>query len=378
MTLIRRTSMAALAMTMALCTASAETALTVSVPLPPDCASRTDVIGLSRIVEIDTTGGPKFGHSHYKDVDFLADGEVVLTFDDGPMRRYTKPILDILDRQCTRATFFSVGKMALSDPEMLKETARRGHTVASHTWSHKKLSSLSAEQAKTEIELGLSAVTLALGAPVAPFFRFPYLRDSKAALAHLASRNMSTFSIEVDSEDFRSRNPGAVLRQVMSQLKVAKKGIILFHDIQPSTAGALSKLLEDMHKHGFKIVHLVAKSASTTLPEFDVMAKREAAKKYPAIANQSGGGLALPETASGPNPKGNPSAVPKGTQPTATIATGTTDPVSLPWTAPQEGTGSNDVPASEAPPVAYSPPALKRRPLWQMDDDPWRIRLPGE
>ena len=108
---------AALALMLMVPPARSETAQTVSVPLPPDCATRTDAIGLSRIVEIDATGGPQFGHSaYYKGVDFLQDGEVVLTFDDGPLSRYTRPILDVLDRQCTRATFFSVGRMALSDP----------------------------------------------------------------------------------------------------------------------------------------------------------------------------------------------------------------------------------------------------------------------
>ena len=42
-------------------------------------------MGLSRIVEIDTTGGPGFGFEHFKQYDFLRDKEVVLTFDDGPV-----------------------------------------------------------------------------------------------------------------------------------------------------------------------------------------------------------------------------------------------------------------------------------------------------
>src|SRR6478672_1797573 len=41
-------------------------------------------LGVSRTVEIDTTGGPGFGFEHFKQLDFLRDKEVVLTFDDGP------------------------------------------------------------------------------------------------------------------------------------------------------------------------------------------------------------------------------------------------------------------------------------------------------
>ena len=55
------------------------------------------------------------------------DKEVVLTFDDGPMRRYTRPILEALDEECTKATFFVVGRMALSDPLRCGERPARAH-----------------------------------------------------------------------------------------------------------------------------------------------------------------------------------------------------------------------------------------------------------
>lgn len=272
--------------------------------LPADCEGRTDVLGLSRVVEIDTTGAPRFGSGQYKDNDFLEDGEIVLTFDDGPMRRYTLPILDALDAQCTRATFFAVGRMAIADPETLRETARRGHTIASHTWSHKNLQQLSSAKAKDEVELGISAVSAALGEPLAPFFRFPYLGSSKAMTAHLAGRNQAIFSIDVDSKDFRTRNPGTVMRTVIAQLKANKKGIILFHDIQPSTAGALAALLANLQKDGFKVVHIVPKSKATTLPEYDAIAGKALAKKAVALSKSPLATRAVnwPETAETPSP----------------------------------------------------------------------------
>ena len=49
----------------------------------PPCAN-PDALGIGRTVEIDTTGGPGFGFEHFKNLDFLRDKEVVLTFDDGP------------------------------------------------------------------------------------------------------------------------------------------------------------------------------------------------------------------------------------------------------------------------------------------------------
>ncbi|MFA5949083.1 MAG: polysaccharide deacetylase family protein [Hyphomicrobium sp.] len=254
----------------------------------PVCADRTDLLGVSRVVEIDTTTGPRFGdqYLHRGETHFLEDYEVILTFDDGPLRRYTVPILDALDAQCTKATFFSVGRMAVADPAMLREVAARGHTIGTHTWSHKKLSQLGSAELKNEVELGLSAVAKAAGVPIAPFFRFPYLGDSKAGLAYVESRGIGIFGIHVDSSDFRTRSPGTVLRNVMSQLEHEKKGIILFHDIQPSTAGALTSMLAELKTRGFKIVHMIPKASVSTLPEYDAKAER-ALKGKETIATTS-------------------------------------------------------------------------------------------
>ncbi|HYD15567.1 MAG TPA: polysaccharide deacetylase family protein [Hyphomicrobium sp.] len=249
-----------------------------------DC-TKTDVLGVSRVVEIDTTAGPRFGEQYHKDeAKFLEPGEVVLTFDDGPVRRYTLPILDALDEQCVKATFFSVGRMAISDPATLQEVARRGHTIGVHTWSHKNLATLGADGMKREFELGLSSVAAAAGTPISPFFRFPYLGHNKSSLAYIQSRGMGIFGIHVDSKDFRTRSPGVVLRNVLAQLEHEKKGILLFHDIQPSTAGAIGSLLAELKSHGYKIVHMVPKNPPVTLPEFDAIAEKSLRAKAVAAA----------------------------------------------------------------------------------------------
>src|SRR5262245_16887071 len=63
---------------------AAPVAVAQAAPLPsaasPSC-SNPNAIGISRVVEIDTTGGPGFGFEHFKSHDFLREGEVVLTLD---------------------------------------------------------------------------------------------------------------------------------------------------------------------------------------------------------------------------------------------------------------------------------------------------------
>ncbi len=254
---------------------------------PAAACANPKALGVSRTVEIDTTNGPRFGLIQYKLNDILAPGEVVLTFDDGPLPAYTMKILKALDHHCTKATFFPVGKMAIAFPQTLKEVARRGHTIGSHTWTHRwKLRRASFVHAHREIEMGISAVRRALGKPIAPFFRFPFLSDQRAAMAHLSRRNVSVFSISIDSNDYRTKSGSRVVRTIMRQLKSNGKGIALFHDIQTSSARAMPAMLDRLKAAGYRIVHLTAKAPGTTLAAYDKLADQKYLAKHGTNAEQ--------------------------------------------------------------------------------------------
>lgn len=264
--------------------ASAETAALPEASPTPTCTN-PDALGVGRTVQIDTTGGPGFGMDHYKAYDFLADKEVVLTFDDGPQARTTPAILDALDAECTKALFFSLGKMALGLPDIIRDVARRGHTVGTHTWSHQDLRKKSDQDAKDEIEKGISAVHRAVGGPIAPFFRYPYLRDSPATLAYLASRNIAMFSTDLDSFDFKRQTAEKLVESIMKKVEKRGKGIILMHDIQPHTAKAMPALLAALKKGGYKVVHITAKDDLTTLAEYDTLIEKDV-KGLPAVGSE--------------------------------------------------------------------------------------------
>jgi peptidoglycan/xylan/chitin deacetylase (PgdA/CDA1 family) len=239
------------------------------------CPGNPDALGLARTVEVDTTGGPGFGFEQYKAHDFLMQKEVVLTFDDGPWPINTRLVLDALAHHCVKATFFPIGKHALWHPEILKEVAAAGHTISGHTWSHANLARLKNDKAIAEIEKGFSAVKLALGAPPAPFFRFPFLQDPKELLAYLGSRNIAVFSHDLDSFDFKMRKPEDVIKSVMSKLERKGKGIILMHDFQQATAKAAPALLDELKAKGYRVVHMQAKTPVTTIAQWDDAAKSE-------------------------------------------------------------------------------------------------------
>jgi peptidoglycan/xylan/chitin deacetylase (PgdA/CDA1 family) len=240
----------------------------------PPC-DKPSGMGLSRIVEIDTTGGPGFGVQDFNQYDFLREKEVVLTFDDGPWPDNTPAVLKALADNCLKGTFFEIGEHAKWHPQITKEVVEAGMTIGTHTWSHKDLArkpyANDLEQAKKEIEMGFSAVHMAAGVPIAPFFRFPYLQHPPQLLAYFAERSIATFSTDLDSVDFRKRKGEQMVQSVMSQLEKRGKGIILMHDFQHSTAEGLPELIRQLQAGGYKVVHMVPREPLTTLSQYDEM-----------------------------------------------------------------------------------------------------------
>ena len=155
-------------------------------------------------MEVDTTGGPGFGFEHFKSHDFLREGEVVLTFDDGPWPKNTPAVLAALASHCTKAIFFPIGQHAIYEPGILKQVAAAGHAVGSHTWSHQDVSKKSLQEGKDEIEKGISAVRWAVGAPTAPYFRFPALRHPPELMTYLGQAT-SPFSPPILTPSTSSR-----------------------------------------------------------------------------------------------------------------------------------------------------------------------------
>jgi peptidoglycan/xylan/chitin deacetylase (PgdA/CDA1 family) len=251
------------------------------------CPGNPNALGVSRVVEVDTTGGPGFGSEHFKGMDFLKPGEVVLTFDDGPWPNNTPKVLAALARHCTKAIFFPIGLHATYEPDLLKQVAAAGHTVGSHTWCHQNLSKTKGHclingkvqsveyNFKDEIEKGISAVSWALGGPIAPFFRFPALQQPPEAITYLGTRNIGIFSADFDSFDFKMRRPEQVRQSVMTKLKKHGKGIILMHDFQHATADAIGEILDDLKAGGYRVVQMRARDQLRSLPEYDEIVMKE-------------------------------------------------------------------------------------------------------
>ena len=229
-----------------------------------DCPGHPDALGTSRTLVVDPREHPRIGTMQYAETLPLADREVVLTFDDGPLPKYSNRILEILASQCVKATFFLVGRQARANPEGVRKVRDAGHTVATHTQNHPTgMHHLPLERAQQEIDDGIASVTAALGdgtAP-APFFRIPGLLRAEAIedyLASRASRSGAPISRPTTGGTFP---PSRVYDLAMQRLEAKGKGILLLHDIQARTVAALPKILQELKARGYRIVHVVPATA---------------------------------------------------------------------------------------------------------------------
>ncbi|WFU19991.1 polysaccharide deacetylase family protein [Bradyrhizobium sp. CB3481] len=229
-----------------------------------DCPGHPDAIGTSRTLVVDPRAHPIIGTMQYGKTLPLQDHEVVLTFDDGPLPKYSNEILNILAAHCAKATFFLVGSQARANPEGVRKVRDAGHTVGTHTQNHPTgMDRLPFDRSKQEIEQGIASVTAALGdgGGLSPFLRIPGLRRTDEIEDYAAAKGLQLWSADFPADDWRDVTANRVYELAMQRLEKKGKGILLLHDIQPRTVAALPRILREMKARGYRIVHVVPATA---------------------------------------------------------------------------------------------------------------------
>jgi peptidoglycan-N-acetylglucosamine deacetylase len=233
------------------------------------CAGNPDAIGTSRVIAIDPADYPRVGTLNYRQTLPLEDHEVVLTFDDGPLPPYSTRVLDVLQSQCVKATFFLVGEMARAFPATVQRIYQDGHTIGTHSEHHPlRMGQLPIDKMRFEVDQGIVDVGAALGDPgkLAPFFRIPGFARSNILEDELAARHLAVFSTDTVEDDWhRHITAKQIIALALSRLEKRGKGILLLHDIHPWTAEALPGLLKQLKDNGFRIVQVVP--AGPGMPE---------------------------------------------------------------------------------------------------------------
>jgi len=235
--------------------------VTAATAASANCPGNPGALGTSRVMTVDMST-PRVGRKSFPSTLPLANKEVVLTFDDGPLPGTTTRILDALKAECARATFFLLGRMTVKSPELARRELAEGHTVAHHSYSHPLLGHMNPDKAMADIDRGFAADDTALygkatGTPRTPFFRFPGFVSSQPLLDRLAARNIIVIGTDVWASDWNAMSPAEELRLVLARLHQNHGGILLLHDTKQQTAAMVPELLRALKAGGFRVVHIV-------------------------------------------------------------------------------------------------------------------------
>lgn len=228
--------------------------------LAADCPGHPDALGTSRTLVVDPREHPLIGTMQYRETLPLKDHEVVLTFDDGPLPKYSYQVLKMLDDECIKATFFIIGEQAKANPEGVRKLIAAGHTVGTHSMNHPlTFDRMPAEKFEPQINGGIEWTSAAMTDPtkLAPFFRIPGLMRAEAVENYLTSRGIQVWSADFPADDWRHVSSDRVYQLAMQRLEAKGKGILLLHDIQARTVAALPKIIRDLKAKGYRIVHVV-------------------------------------------------------------------------------------------------------------------------
>lgn len=187
---------------------------------------------------------------------------VVLTFDDGPHRRYSEEIAAILKQYDAPAVFFSVGRNLGSldaqgaarlnaGAEVSRKLKAAGYVLANHSYSHAQLSKQTGAGLKSEI-LDTDTLLKAVDPQRSALFRFPYGARNKEGMHLLADAHLKSVMWNIDSLDWADPVPSSIADRVLRAVDKEGRGIILFHDIHERTVKALPAILERLQAEGYQ------------------------------------------------------------------------------------------------------------------------------
>jgi len=195
--------------------------------------------------------------------------KVYLTFDDGPSI-YTPQVLSVLQSKGVPATFFVVGKNAAQHPSTVQQEHAAGEGTGNHTWDHQDLTTLSADQVRTELQSTSDEIANLTGTPPV-LWRPPFgaVNDNVTQIA--SSLGLSMRLWDVDSSDWTMPGVNAIVSNVVSTVK--PDAIILFHDGSPGddedrsqTVTALPTVIDQLRSMGYSFGSLVTSAGASSAP----------------------------------------------------------------------------------------------------------------
>lgn len=189
-------------------------------------------------------------------------GEVALTFDDGPSPLYTRPILDELRAAGVHATFFVLGAHARRYPGLVRAEQAEGHAIGNHTYTHLFLPGASLTVVRDQLQRTTATIVSISGDLCLWLFRPPYGAIDVGDVAEAHREGLTTVLWDVQAWDWQRPGSAVIAQRIIAQLHSG--AIILLHDAAPDnenpdrsqTANALPAILAALRAHGLRAVTL--------------------------------------------------------------------------------------------------------------------------
>lgn len=177
--------------------------------------------------------------------------DIAITFDTSWGDDNTLKILDILDKENVKATFFIIGRWADEFPDMTKEIAARGHEIGNHSDKHSDFTKISQDQIINEIA-SADAKILAITGVRPTLFRFPEGAYNDKSVAVVEQTNHKAIQWNIDSIDWRNEGSDIEFNRVMK--KISPGSIILFHNSGKYTPETLKRVIDKLKIEGYSFV----------------------------------------------------------------------------------------------------------------------------
>ena len=177
------------------------------------------------------------------------DKLIALTFDDGPAGSNTTRLLDGLRERNVHCTFFLVGYSVERYPELVKQMWLDGHQIASHTYDHPTMTSLSDDEIRSQLSKTDNLLDKAIGINLTYMLRPPY-GDFNDRVLNAA--NVPCFFWSMDTYDWKTDDADSVYREFIKQ---AKNGsLVLLHDTHSSSVTAALRAIDTLQAQGYEFV----------------------------------------------------------------------------------------------------------------------------
>ncbi|MFF8601192.1 polysaccharide deacetylase family protein [Streptomyces sp. NPDC015232] len=193
---------------------------------------------------------------------------IALTFDAGPGED-TPRLLDILKEKQVHATFFLLGeKHVVRHPEVVKRISDEGHEVANHTWTHRILTDIDADEVRDELSRTQDAIARITGRKPT-LMRPPQGRTDDTVTEVSRELGLSQVLWSITAKDYSTEDTALIRQRVLDQAH--GDGIILLHDIYGGTVPAVPGIIDELKRRGYTFV---------TVPELIAPGKPEPGVVY--------------------------------------------------------------------------------------------------